>query len=216
MHGRIANRSRVYAGVVDVAVIALIIGGAAFAPSVVHQKPVASIGFACIGALLAELYTLFDAFSASGTPGKMLLRLRVTRSDGRRADDHELLLRWLIKFIPLHVIVIEFAWLTFPPLGDSELSFLIRIALLLPELVAVIVCTGYLLMFDDLRQTLHDVLTDTAVFDAAVDIRSNGFHVLPAATEPVIMPGHTLGHPTDDSGRSAPPPSIPLARRRSS
>jgi uncharacterized RDD family membrane protein YckC len=209
MHGRIANRNRVLAGLIDIGVIAVILIVAAFAPSVIHRKPVVGFTAAFVGVVLCELYSLLDAYSTAGTAGKRILRLRIARADGRHPTDGSLIARWFLKFIPLHVLALELVWLAIKEglePRDASLASTVRLLLLLPDFVATASLASHLVMFDDLRQSIHDILTNTAVFDASVNDPTTGFNVLLSPADDAT-PGRTPDPPTADTGRSDPLPS---------
>src|SRR4051812_34217491 len=101
MYGRIATHNRVLAACFDCAAMGGIVAGLAIAPSLLHRKLVVSSTGALVGALLAEFYGAFDAFPNRGTPGKMLMRLRIAQANGRRPSRPALVWRWFLKYIPL-------------------------------------------------------------------------------------------------------------------
>jgi uncharacterized RDD family membrane protein YckC len=193
VHGRIANRTRLLAASIDLPILAAIVVGCAFAPSLVAKSLSISLAGALVGVALAECYSLLD-LSRSGTPGKMLLSIRIASPTGRQNEDPNLILRWFLKFLPLHCLLLEVLYHIIDPTDTPAL--LIRIAMGIPYFAAAIIVVGYCTMFDDMRQSLHDILADTAVFDAHIKPNTTGFQVLapdhhhapPAASHaPIIL-----------------------------
>jgi uncharacterized RDD family membrane protein YckC len=91
-----------------------------------------------------------DIFKAA-TPGKMLLKLKITNEDGSEASRQTLIKRWAIKQIP------QFAWLLFAVTTVMFFNWL-----------TVFCFIGYVisccLTFRPDRQALHDTMAHTAVF----------------------------------------------------
>jgi len=109
--------------------------------------------FAAVFVTLAYLgYSSLEIFKAA-TPGKMLLKLKITNEDGSAADRKTLIKRWAIKQIPQFANFVAavtaiaiFGWFTtFCVIGY------------------VISCC---LTFRPERQALHDTFAHTAVFRA--------------------------------------------------
>jgi len=96
------------------------------------------------------LYMLTDVV-ASATPGKMLMRLKIRREDGRKAGPGNLLTRYILK-CSFFLIVL--------PFGIVENTILNILFLL----IGVAAFAGYFLILGDERQTLHDRLSHTAVY----------------------------------------------------
>ena len=95
-------------------------------------------------------YSTLDIFKAA-TPGKMLLKLKITNEDGSEASRQTLIKRWAIKQIP------QFAYFV------AALT-----ALTIFGWVTMFCVIGYVisccLAFRPDRQALHDTFAHTAVF----------------------------------------------------
>lgn len=97
-------------------------------------------------------YSAVEIFKAA-TPGKMLLKLKITNEDGSEASRQTLIKRWAIKQVPLFFNVVFaismlgiFGWLTM----FCGIAYIISCCLTVrPE-----------------RQALHDTFAHTAVFRA--------------------------------------------------
>jgi len=111
----------------------------------------AGFWFAGVFTAVAYLaYSTLDIFKAA-TPGKMLLKLKITNEDGSEASRQTLIKRWAIKLIPHFANLIAavtalaiFGWVT-------TFCFI----------AYVISCC---LTFRPDRQALHDTFAHTAVF----------------------------------------------------
>jgi uncharacterized RDD family membrane protein YckC len=94
-------------------------------------------------------YSAFEIFKAA-TPGKMLLKLKITNEDGSEASRQTLIKRWAIKQVPLFANLLAvvtmvgiFGWLT----SFCVIAYIISCCLTIrPE-----------------RQALHDTMAHTAV-----------------------------------------------------
>jgi uncharacterized RDD family membrane protein YckC len=95
-------------------------------------------------------YSALEIFKAA-TPGKMLLKLKITNEDGSEASRQTLFKRWGIKQVP------QFARLVF-----------VVTSVMLFNWVSVFCGIGYIisccLTFRPERQALHDTMAHTAVF----------------------------------------------------
>jgi len=137
---------RFCAGLID-AVFCVVPG---FIVSLVLTKMVGLWVASVVAALGYVGYSVLEILKAA-TPGKMLLKLKITNEDGSEANRQTLIKRWAIKQIPLFVNVVAavttvllFSWLT-----------------LFCFIGYVISCC---LTFRPDRQALHDTMAHTAVF----------------------------------------------------
>jgi uncharacterized RDD family membrane protein YckC len=185
--GRITGRSRLLAALIDAGMMGVLALGVALVPSVAKGTPIFSPLALLAGLLCAEAYSLLDVSGRGRTPGKLFLSVRIARSDGYPAKLSVLWTRWFIKHLPLHALVLEALWQTAGS-NDPGIISLVRALLVIPELAGLCILVGCAMAFEELRQSLHDVATDTAVFDASRAAESIGFQVLPAQpiTEPAI------------------------------
>src|SRR5689334_14138895 len=93
------TRERVTAGAIDIATMAAVVLGVGLAPSLRFRGIHFSPGAAFIGAALAMAYTFYELI-AGVSPGKLLMGLKITRSDGRPTRYGQLTARWAIKHLP--------------------------------------------------------------------------------------------------------------------
>jgi len=121
----------------------------------------AAIG-AALGAVLGAvaafggfvfLYSLIEAFTGA-SPGKMLLKLKVGTSDGRRGSPALYVRRWAIKY------------------SGSVLGLLgaipgLHVLGLLAPAAGVVIFVGCFVALGDRRQALHDLGASTAVYRRA-------------------------------------------------
>lgn len=98
----------------------------------------------------AWVYMLSDV-AAGGTPGKMLLGLKIRREDGGRAGFGRRLVRYTLKGSILLIV------LPFGMVEDTVLSILFLT-------IGLAGIPGYLLILGKDRQALYDRLSRTAVF----------------------------------------------------
>ncbi|MCX6567392.1 MAG: RDD family protein [Candidatus Aminicenantes bacterium] len=96
------------------------------------------------------LYMLTDVVAAA-TPGKMFMRLKIRREDGRKTGIGNLLKRYLLKCSFLLIIL---------PFGIVENTILSILFLS----IGLIGFVGYFLILGGERQALHDRLSHTSVF----------------------------------------------------
>jgi uncharacterized RDD family membrane protein YckC len=99
------------------------------------------------------LYSLIEAFTGA-SPGKMLLKLNVGTSDGRRGSPALYVRRWAIKY------------------SGSVLGLLgaipgLHVLGLLAPVAGVVIFVGCFLALGDRRQALHDLGASTAVYRRA-------------------------------------------------
>jgi uncharacterized RDD family membrane protein YckC len=135
---------------------ALIDGAFCFIPGILLSlvlAKVAGLWFAGVFVTLAYIaYSSLEIFKAA-TPGKMLLKLKITNEDGSEADRQTLIKRWAIKQLP------QFTRLLF-----------VLTTVMLFNWVTAFCGIGYIisccLTFKPERQALHDTLAHTAVFKA--------------------------------------------------
>ena len=113
--------------------------------------PAAGVWMATVLTTVAALgYTSLEIFKAA-TPGKMLLKLKITNEDGTEANRQTLIKRWAIKQIPQLANFVA-AITTLAIFGWVTMFCFIGY---------VISCC---LTFRPERQALHDTIASTAVF----------------------------------------------------
>ena len=126
---------------------------------------------ATVGNALWLTYSSFE-WLAGRTPGKMLLRMRITADDGSPATRGQLFLRWTTKHSPrlfglLDAITIT--WAVRMLMAKAGLAAFyhepmnFKFARAAGELLAYAVLFGFLLTLRHDRRSLHDLLTGTAV-----------------------------------------------------
>jgi uncharacterized RDD family membrane protein YckC len=110
----------------------------------------------------------FTEVAFARSPGKWLLRLRITRADGSAADGWTLLSRWTVKYTPS---LLDFmAEATFRP---APLVFL-------AGLMQLVVTLGCLAVLGESRRAWHDRWSGTAVMRVPkAERQPHGFDVLP-------------------------------------
>jgi len=195
MLGRIATMDRLKAAAIDGTIMGAVILGTAFAPSLYNKALVFSSTGALIGAFLAELFSLSD-LTRNGTPGKVILKLRIGSANRKEATDDQLVRRWAMKHMPLHATLAAalYAWMDSIPAVDAAAVYITGAIAVLVGLAGVLFAAGYVLMFDTLYQALHDVLTNTCVYDASItEHQQVGFQVLKPGDAP---PGQPFASPT--------------------
>lgn len=114
-------------------------------------------------------YSSTEAFFAA-TPGKLLLRMRITRADGSPAPLSLRLLRWTTKWMP-------WAFLLVFVLTDNGLAYAIA------GFTQLVVAVGLLAILNEDRQAWHDEWSHTAVHRLAPAKALSGpaFSVTPSA-----------------------------------
>lgn len=95
----------------------------------------------------------------SGSPGKLILRLRIGTSDARFADYPKLIIRFLIKHSFYFVLILSL-------ITKNSLLYLLTF------LVFAVIAIGFLFVFSYKRQALHDLVSGTSVYKLK-DLRDN-------------------------------------------
>jgi uncharacterized RDD family membrane protein YckC len=127
---------------------------------------------ATLGNVLWLMYSSLEWLTGR-TPGKLILRMKITADDGSPAARWQLLLRWAAKQSPrlfglLDAIMIT--WLVQTLIAHNGLSVFyhdptdFKLARIIGELLAYVVVLGFLLTLRPDRKSLHDHLTGTAVY----------------------------------------------------
>ena len=133
---------------------ALIDGAICFIPGALLSVVLAKVAGLWLGGVILTLayiaYSSLEVFKAA-TPGKMLLKLKITNEDGSEANQQTLIQRWVIKQ----------AWQFARLLGVVTTVMLFNWVALFCWIGYVISCC---LTFKPERQALHDTLAHTAVF----------------------------------------------------
>lgn len=100
--------------------------------------------------LLTLVYWLIEGFMGA-SPGKMMLGLKIAKEDGNEAEIKDYLLRFALKNSqPILGI-----------LATLTSSFLLN---MLSSAAGLVIFFGCLMVLGDTHQSIHDVLTKTAVF----------------------------------------------------
>lgn len=95
----------------------------------------------------------------AGSPGKLILRLRIGTSEGRPANYDKLLVRFLVKHSFYIILIISL-------LTKNTILYLLTF------LVFIIVFIGFFFILSQKKQALHDLMSGTAVFKSK-DINEN-------------------------------------------
>ena len=137
--------------------------------------------------LVVLIYTLMEVFFR-GTPGKLILRMRIMAIDGTPADKWQLILRWSTKQSPL------LASILFDVTQYSPFK-------VLSGLSGFIIFIGCLFVANDDKLAWHDQWAMTAVYPLPKR-QPQGFEVM--------QPGNAVTSPSSPSPESehsaAPPP----------
>ena len=129
--------------------------GAGFAPQ--DASLAASLTMAP-GAVIGAAYFLIEGFTGASI-GKMILKLKVGRPDGRMGSVGLFLLRWAIKNVG-NLVAIVGAALALGTLSPGLPIFLIGAG----NVLGLVIALGCLLALRKSKQALHDVLARTAVY----------------------------------------------------
>ncbi len=107
----------------------------------------------------------------AGSPGKLILGLRIGRSDGRRATFLRLLVRCMLKKPPLGATLIASPFLLvgfglqgIAPTTSNLLIGASVMAIGASCLLVTLIFIGGLFIFSSSKMALHDMVADTAVF----------------------------------------------------
>lgn len=141
-------------------------------------KPPGTVTFPAPGDLAAFLaalavYALFEGL-AGQSPGKMATHIVVRTSDGRPAEIFTLLLRSFLKnsmfLVPLIIMgAVIFMHAPTPAFiarytGTLVGMIMVQLVIFIALALGVAIFNGCFLVLTQNRQTLHDKLTDTAVY----------------------------------------------------
>lgn len=114
------------------------------------------LGIVCAGVFA---YTLSDVF-LGGTPGKLLLRLRIRNEDGSPASFRQGATRWAVKYCWLIVYGVVVAMV----IATRDLSPAAAATLWIARFAALAIAVGFLRTMRPENQALHDAVAGTAVF----------------------------------------------------
>ncbi len=112
--------------------------------------------------LFSTLFTLcyyLTEVLLAGSPGKLILRLRIGTADAQHSDYGKLIIRFLIKHSFYLVLIISL-------LTKNTTLYLLTF------LVFLVVAIGFLFVFSYKRQALHDIISGTAVYKLK-DLKEN-------------------------------------------
>jgi len=136
------------------------------------------------GGLLLVGYTVSEPLTAT-TPGKRLAGIVIASADGAPATRRALLIRWLVKNIPVFFAIPTCTlWVLLSPynyhvpLPDFVALGVFVLAIIDTTLTAIlllIVIAGCFMAARPARQTLHDALSGTALFRRAEILAPNAF-----------------------------------------
>lgn len=104
--------------------------------------------------LFSTLFTLcyyLTEVLLEGSPGKLILRLRIGSADGQHPEYGKLIIRFIIKHSFYLVLILSL-------LTKNTLLYLLTFV------VFVIIAIGFLFVFSYKRQALHDIIAGTAVY----------------------------------------------------
>jgi uncharacterized RDD family membrane protein YckC len=150
---------------------------------------------ATAGNLLWLAYSSLE-WLAARTPGKLLLRLKITAEDGSPAPRGQLVLRWAAKQSPRMLGLLDaitVTWALRMLIAKGGLAFFyhepmnFKLARDLGELLMLILLAGFLLTLRPRRQALHDLLTNTAVYHRRPALPTRGFEPVTPEPRPVMV-----------------------------
>ena len=120
-----------------------------------------SLSLGLLSVFVHLLYRISEVLFAA-TPGKILFGIRITNSDGTRADYMTLGKRFVVKQSDV----------LFSLMGIMVATAIFDI---FSMLAALIVFIGFFFVLNDRKQGFHDMYADTAVFKKE-DIRETEYH----------------------------------------
>jgi uncharacterized RDD family membrane protein YckC len=128
------------------------------------------------GGVLMVAYAGIEAVRGAAL-GKLLLKMRIANEDGSEAGVPRLLLRAMLKFLPLiltffalPVVLLLDSWIE----GLANAQIVTGVAVLV-GMVWLSVLGGFCLSLGPSRQALHDVIADTAVYPVDTLKMGRGF-----------------------------------------
>lgn len=137
-------------------------GGGTANPTI---SPTAIRIFGIVSALFGLAYTSMEIFFAA-TPGKLILKQKISRADGAPADQLMLIKRWAMKqsssLVNLLVVVT----------GILALGYV-------SQLLALAILVSCLMVMRSTKLALHDDLAGTSVMGPSTSVLPSGFPVMP-------------------------------------
>jgi uncharacterized RDD family membrane protein YckC len=150
---------------------------------------------ATVGNVMWLAYSSLE-WLAGRTPGKMLLRMKITADDGSPAARAQLFLRWAAKQSPRIFGVLDaitVTWAVRMLIAKSGLAVFyhepmnFKLARDVGELLAYIILFGFLLTLRANRRSLHDLLTGTAVYQSRPALAKRGFEPVTEEQRPLMV-----------------------------
>ena len=138
---------------------------------------------ATVGNALWLAYSSLE-WLAARTPGKMLLRMKITNADGSPAPRGQLFLRFAAKHSPRIFGLLDamtVTWALRMLIARAGLAVFyhepmnFKLARDAGELCALVILAGFLLTLRPNRRALHDLLTNTAVYQSRPTLSKRGF-----------------------------------------
>ena len=150
---------------------------------------------ATAGNALWLLYSSLE-WLAGRTPGKMLLRMKITAADGSPAQRGQLFLRWAAKHSVRVLGLLDAITLTwavrmlvarsgFAVFYHEPMNF--KLARDAGELCGLVILFGFLLTLRPDRRALHDLLTGTAVHQRRPTLAKRGFEPVTDQQRPQMV-----------------------------
>ena len=121
--------------------------------------------FTVVAGLFGLAYTSMEIFFAA-TPGKLILKQKISRADGSPADQTTLVTRWAMKQ------------------SQALMNLLVAITGLLvlgyvSQLLGLVILVSCLMAMRDTKLALHDDLAGTSVMGPSTSVLPSGFPVMP-------------------------------------
>ena len=121
--------------------------------------------FTIVSALFGLAYTSMEIFFAA-TPGKLILKQKISRADGGPADQVMLIKRWAMKqsssLVNLLMAITGIVALTY-----------------VSQLLSLVILVSCLMVMRGTRLALHDDLAGTSVMGPSTSVIPSGFPVMP-------------------------------------
>lgn len=121
--------------------------------------------FGIVTGLFGLAYTSMEIFFAA-TPGKMILKQKISRADGAPADQAMLIKRWAMKQSS------SLARLLMVVTGILVLGYV-------SQLLGLVILVSCLMTMRDTKLALHDDLAGTSVMGPSTSVLPSGFPVMP-------------------------------------